>query len=57
LPSVSYYHSKEEYMEHHKAVPVPKGFRYNSYTNSDWETVSSIRKAITEHIDPNFKPV
>lgn len=56
LPSVSYYHTREEYLKHHNAIPVPSGFRYSSATNSEWETVSSIRKAIIEHVDPNFKP-
>jgi len=57
LPSVSYYHSKEDYLKHHQAIPVPTGFRYNSSTNSEWESVESLRKAITEHVDPNFKPL
>jgi UDP-N-acetylglucosamine 4,6-dehydratase/5-epimerase len=57
LPSVSYYHSKEDYLKHHHATPVPSGFRYYSGTNSDWETVDSIRKAIVEHVDPDFKPL
>lgn len=56
LPSVSYYHTKEEYLKHHHAVAVPDGFRYNSATNSEWETVETIRQAIVEHIDPTFKP-
>jgi UDP-N-acetylglucosamine 4,6-dehydratase (inverting) len=56
LPSVSYYHPKEDYMKHYQAIQVPAGFRYNSSTNSEWESVESLRKAITEHVDPNFKP-
>lgn len=54
LPSVSYVHSTENYIEHHKAVKVPFGFKYNSGTNSEWETVDSLRKLILEHVDPDF---
>lgn len=57
LPSVSYYQSKDDYLKHHQAIPVPPGFRYNSSTNNEWETVESIRQAIIEHVDPNFKPL
>lgn len=57
LPSVSYYHSKEDYIKHHQAIPVPLGFRYNSSTNSEWESVESLQKAIIEHVDPSFKPL
>lgn len=56
LPSVSFSHKKEDYIKHHNAVDVPKGFRYNSGTNTQWETVESLRKAIIEHVDPDFKP-
>ncbi len=55
LPSVSYTYSQEDYMKHHKAVKVPFGFKYNSGTNTEWETVESLRKLIVEHIDPDFK--
>lgn len=47
--------SKDEYMSHFKAQPVPIGFKYNSGTNTEWETVDSLRKLITHHIDPNFQ--
>ena len=33
----------------------PKVFKFNSGTNSHWETVESLRKAIIEHVDANFK--
>jgi UDP-N-acetylglucosamine 4,6-dehydratase/5-epimerase len=56
LPSISFSHKREDYLKHHKAKMVPEGFRYNSGTNTDWETVESIRKNIIEHIDPDFKP-
>ena len=30
-------------------------FSYSSGTNSEWETVESIRNLIKEHVDSNFK--
>jgi UDP-N-acetylglucosamine 4,6-dehydratase (inverting) len=57
LPSVSYAHTNEDYIKHHHAVPVPEGFKYNSGTNSQWETIETLRKNILEHVDPNFKPL
>lgn len=36
------------------ATLVPEGFYYNSGTNTEWETVDSLRKLIVEHVDPNF---
>ena len=30
LPSVSFKHQREEYLQHHQAVPVPQGFHYSS---------------------------
>lgn len=57
LPSVSYNHTKEEYLNHHNGTPVPDSFKYNSGTNTQWETVDSLREAILMHVDPNFKPI
>jgi UDP-N-acetylglucosamine 4,6-dehydratase/5-epimerase len=54
LPSVSFAHTSEDFIEHHKAVKVPFGFKYNSGTNTEWETVESLRNLIIEHVDPNF---
>ncbi|EGM71381.1 UDP-N-acetylglucosamine 4,6-dehydratase (inverting) [Shewanella sp. HN-41] len=54
LPSVSYTYTEDEYVKHHKAVKVPFGFKYNSYTNTEWETIEGLRKLIVEHVDPNF---
>ena len=54
LPSVSFTYSEDEYMAHHKATKVPFGFRYNSGTNTEWESVQSLRKLIVEHVDSNF---
>lgn len=55
LPSVSYNHQEEDFIKHHNATRVPFGFKYNSGTNSEWETVESLRKLIKEHVDPNFE--
>jgi UDP-N-acetylglucosamine 4,6-dehydratase (inverting) len=54
LPSVSFTHSEADFIEHHKAVKVPFGFKYNSGTNTEWETVESLRDLIVEHVDSNF---
>jgi UDP-N-acetylglucosamine 4,6-dehydratase (inverting) len=54
LPSVSYTYGEQDYLSHYKASKVPFGFRYNSGTNTDWETVDSLRKLIVEHVDSNF---
>ncbi len=56
LPSVSFSHKKEDYMKHHNAKPVPFGFKYNSGTNDEWETIESLQAKIKEHVDPEFKP-
>ncbi|GIM61849.1 UDP-N-acetylglucosamine 4,6-dehydratase (inverting) [Capnocytophaga canis] len=55
LPSVSFSHTEEDYLKHHKAKKVPFGFKYNSGTNTEWETIESLRTLIKEHVDPNFK--
>ncbi|ENM3828781.1 UDP-N-acetylglucosamine 4,6-dehydratase (inverting) [Vibrio cholerae] len=55
LPSVSFTYTEDEYLSHHKAEKVPFGFKYNSGTNTEWETVESLRQLIKEHVEPNFK--
>ena len=37
--------------------PLPKGFAYNSGTNSDFLSVEQLRELIREHVDPAFQPV
>ncbi|HHR6142243.1 TPA: UDP-N-acetylglucosamine 4,6-dehydratase (inverting) [Providencia alcalifaciens] len=54
LPSVSFTYSEQEYLDHHKAQKVPFGFKYNSGTNTEWETIESLRDLIKTHIDPEF---
>ena len=55
LPSVSFKHTREEFIEHHHAVPVPEGFHYSSDNNTEWETVESMRENIKRFVDPNFE--
>ncbi|WP_332396170.1 UDP-N-acetylglucosamine 4,6-dehydratase (inverting) [Vibrio metschnikovii] len=54
LPSVSFTYTEQEYLEHHQAEKVPFGFKYNSGTNTEWETIESLRELIKQHINPNF---
>lgn len=54
LPSVSYTYTEDQYLAHHKAEKVPFGFKYNSGTNTEWETVDTLRELIKQHVDPSF---
>lgn len=54
LPTVA---DKQQYITHFKAWDVPNGFKYNSGTNTDWETIESLRDKFKQFVDPNFKPV
>ena len=55
LPSVSDKHTREEFIKHHNAKPVPEGFHYSSDSNTEWETVESMREKIKKYVDPNFE--
>jgi len=57
LPSVSFSHTREKYIAHYNAKEVPFGFKYDSGTNAEWETIDSIREKIVEFVDPEFKPL
>ncbi|MDR3245026.1 MAG: UDP-N-acetylglucosamine 4,6-dehydratase (inverting) [Prevotellaceae bacterium] len=46
--------NKEIYLKQYNAKKVPPGFKYNSGTNSKWETVESLREKIQKYVDPNF---
>ena len=48
-------YTKEEYNTKFKGIDVPDGFSYNSGNNTEWETVDSLRKLVTKHVDYNFK--
>lgn len=45
----------EDFIREFKAVKVPEGFHYDSESNSDWETVHTIREKIKEFVDPSFQ--
>lgn len=50
LPSVSFRHTREEYVEHHHGVFVPDGFHYSSDKNTQWETVDTLREKIEKYV-------
>ncbi len=56
LPQKSPYsqYSKEEYKKVFNGVDVPEGFAYDSGSNTEWETVESLRELVKKHVDPNF---
>lgn len=45
----------EKFITEFNAEKVPAGFAYNSETNSEWETVETMKDLIREHVDPNFE--
>ena len=45
---------KEEYLKTKNAKSVPEGFKFNSGTNDEWETIESLRKKIVQFVDPKF---
>lgn len=48
---------KQKYINHFNGWEVPKGFKYNSGTNTEWETVETLREKVKQFVDPNFKPI
>ena len=55
LPSISDRLTKDDFLKHHNAVNVKPGFKYNSGTNTEWETIESLRIKIKKHVDSSFK--
>jgi UDP-N-acetylglucosamine 4,6-dehydratase (inverting) len=51
LPSGSDF---DKYLKHYNAQFVTPGFRYNSGTNTQWETVETLREKIKKYVDSNF---
>ncbi len=45
----------DDFTSYFNAELVPNEFAYNSGTNTEWETVDSLRALIKEHVDPNFE--
>ncbi|MBG7612801.1 UDP-N-acetylglucosamine 4,6-dehydratase (inverting) [Polaribacter sp. BAL334] len=54
LPQTPFWNISD-FMTHFNAKLVPHGFAYNSGTNTEWETVDSLRLLIKEHVDSNFE--
>jgi len=43
------------YVNHFKAEKVAEGFSYNSGSNSEWETIDSLRKLVKKYVNPDFE--
>lgn len=54
LPSVTHF-NLDKFITSFSAVKVVEGFNYNSGTNTEWETVDSLRVLIKEHVDSKFE--
>lgn len=54
LPQVPSWNLKE-YIKKFNAELVPRGFKYTSGENTEWETVESLRKLIAENVDAGFE--
>lgn len=50
LPSITFNgkRSKEDYIKHYGAKPVPEGFHFSSDSNESWETVETLRQKIEQ---------
>lgn len=46
--------SLKEFIEKNNAIKVKEGFAYNSFDNTEWETVDSLRILIKKFVDPTF---
>ena len=46
-----------DFVSKFNAKKVKENFSYSSDSNSEWETVDSLRELIVNHLDPNFKPL
>lgn len=45
---------KTKYLDHFNAWEVPTGFKYNSGTNTEWETIETMRDKIKKYVNPDF---
>jgi UDP-N-acetylglucosamine 4,6-dehydratase len=54
LPSVPNF-QLDEYIKFFSAKKVTEGFSYDSGTNTEWETVESLRQLIKEHVISTFE--
>jgi UDP-N-acetylglucosamine 4,6-dehydratase/5-epimerase len=48
---------KQKFIKHFNGWEVAPGFKYNSGTNSQWETVETLREKFKLFVDPDFKPI
>lgn len=55
LPATPHNWKHPEFIKEFNAVKVPFGFTYNSFDNTEWETVESLRKLIKQYVDPSFE--
>lgn len=53
LPAVMNF-KLEDYKNHFNAMAVKQGFKYDSGTNDEWETVESLRLLIKKHVNAEF---
>jgi UDP-N-acetylglucosamine 4,6-dehydratase/5-epimerase len=53
LPSIPNF-DLADYKAAFNATKVEEGFTYNSGTNTEWETVTTLRELIKKHVEPNF---
>ena len=44
-----------DYVTAFSAKKVTEGFNYDSGTNTEWETIESLRNLIKQHVDSNFE--
>ena len=54
MPSVPHFNI-EKFKNKFNAHLVPNGFNYNSGDNTEWETVTTLRQLIKEHVDTTFE--
>jgi UDP-N-acetylglucosamine 4,6-dehydratase (inverting) len=54
LPSVPNFQIND-FITSFGAKKVPEGFNYDSGTNTEWETIESLRTLIKKHVDSNFE--
>ena len=54
LPHSGAFKNREQYLKDNNAIPVKKGFRYNSGENDDFLSVEELRTLIKEHVNPIF---
>lgn len=54
LPPVSYYHTRDEFINYYNGKTVKPGFHYTSGNNKQWLDVEQLREQIKNHVKPDF---